>query len=159
MISVMKPFNAFIIAAAIVQDGNRIMLLEEERVGIRQLNAPGGRVKPFESPSETAIREVKEETGLDIRLIGLVAVIEGTWADGGKFAKFVFEAEKAGGAEKAEKDFQIHWLSKEQVLDANLRSLPILKVDEDALAEYFKSKKTVTPFFYTFQNNEFQRTT
>jgi 8-oxo-dGTP pyrophosphatase MutT (NUDIX family) len=121
----MKPFNAFVIAAAIVRDGDRIMLLEEERIGKRQLNAPGGRVKPFESPSETAVREVKEETGLDIRLLGLVAVVEGTWSDGGKFAKFIFEAEKVGGAEKAEKDFQIHWLLKEEVLDSNLRSLPI----------------------------------
>jgi 8-oxo-dGTP pyrophosphatase MutT (NUDIX family) len=154
----MKPFNAFVIAAAIVRDGDRIMLLEEERIGKRQLNAPGGRVKPFESPSETAVREVKEETGLDIRLLGLVAVVEGTWSDGGKFAKFIFEAEKVGGAEKAEKDFQIHWLLKEEVLDSNLRSLPILKVDEDALVEYYTSKKTITPFFYTFRDNEFERT-
>lgn len=154
----MKPFNAFVIAAAIVRDGDRIMLLEEERIGKRQLNAPGGRVKPFESPSETAVREVKEETGLDIRLIDLVAVVEGTWADGGKFAKFIFEAEKIGGTEIAEKDFKIHWLSKEKILDSNLRSLPILKIDKDALVEYISSKKTITPFFYTFQNNEFQRT-
>lgn len=153
----MKQFNAFVIAAAIVRDGDRIMLLEEERVGKRQLNVPGGRVKPFESPSETAVREVKEETGLDIRLLNLVAIVEGTWSDGGKFAKFIFDAKIISGTEIAEKDFKIHWLTKEEILDSKLRSLPILKVDEDALTEYLTSKETVTPFFYTFRDNEFQR--
>lgn len=153
----MKPFNAFVIASAIVRNGDRIMLLEEERVGKRQLNVPGGRVKPFESPSETAVREVKEETGLEIRLLNLVAIVEGTWSDGGKFAKFIFDAEQIGGAEIAEKDFKIHWLTKEEVLDPNLRPLSILKVDEDALMEYLASKKTITPFFYTFNDGEFKR--
>jgi len=136
----MKPFNAFVVASAIVRDGDRFLFLEEERVGKRQLNAPGGRVRPYDAPSDTAVREVKEETGIDVRLLGLVAVIEGTWSDGGKFAKFVFEAEKIGGAEVAEKDSRIHWLSKEEILDPARRSLPILPIDEAMLKEFLTDK-------------------
>lgn len=33
---------------------------------------PGGLVEPHENPPEAAIRETKEETGLDVRLLGQV---------------------------------------------------------------------------------------
>ena len=36
---------------------------------------PGGRVEVGETPSETAVREVKEEVGLDIELEGLFEVV------------------------------------------------------------------------------------
>lgn len=37
-------------------------------------NLPGGRAEPGEPPWETAIRETKEETGLDVRLLDLTGV-------------------------------------------------------------------------------------
>ena len=54
-----------------------------------------------------------------------------------------------------EKDFQIHWFTEQEILKPELRKLPILKVDEDALVEYLTMKKTITPFFYTFRDGEF----
>ncbi len=153
----MKPFNAFVIAAAIVRKGDRILLLEENRQDVRKLNMPGGRVRPFDAPSDTAIREVKEETGLDIRLTGLVGVIEGTWSDGGKFAKFVFEGERIGGEERPEKDTCVHWLTQDEILDPARQPAPLLTIDEDMLKEYFTSKKTLTPFFYTWRDEAFER--
>ncbi len=152
-----KPFNAFIIASAIVKNNGQILLLEEDRIGERMLNAPGGRVKPGETPMETAIREVQEETGVEIRLTSLVAVVQGTWSDGGLFAKFVFDAEKIGGEERAEKTSVIHWLTPDQIVDPTKRSIPILAVDEAMLVEYVTSEKEVTPFFYQYAENGFHQ--
>lgn len=153
----MKPPNAWIIAAAIIRDGDRILLIEEERLGKRQLNTPGGRVRPYELPSETAIRETKEETGLDIKVLGLVAVIEGTWPDGANFARFVFEAEKIGGEEKPEKDTKLHWLTMEEILETSHLETAILEIEREMLLDYLRAKKNVIPYFYQCKNDQFYR--
>lgn len=152
-----KPFNAFIVASALIKHDGRILLLEEDRLNQRMLNAPGGRVKPGETPMETAVREVREETGIEARLHTLVAVIQGTWSDGGLFAKFVFEGEKIGGEERAEKTATTHWLAPEQIVDPLQRPVPILGVDEAMLLEYVTNKKEVTPFFYRYAEDGFKQ--
>ena len=43
----------------------KILLVHHKKLG--KWMQPGGHVEPFENPVETAIREVKEETGLDIK--------------------------------------------------------------------------------------------
>ncbi len=139
----------------LIKDEGRILLLEEDRMNQRMLNVPGGRMRPGETPMETAIREVQEETGIEARLHSLVAVIQGTWSDGGLFAKFVFEGEKIGGTERAEKTALIHWLTPEQVLNPSERPAPILDVDEAMLREYLTNKKEATPFFYRYAENAF----
>jgi 8-oxo-dGTP pyrophosphatase MutT (NUDIX family) len=42
---------------------------------------PGGHVEPFENPAEAAIREVKEETGIDINLVSFIHVPLPPWDD------------------------------------------------------------------------------
>jgi ADP-ribose pyrophosphatase YjhB (NUDIX family) len=61
-----------------------ILLIEDEKVAlIRRVNArgtyylfPGGTVEAGESPEEAAVREAREELGLEVRLSGLAAVVE-----------------------------------------------------------------------------------
>ena len=38
---------------------------------VRLVLPPGGHIEPNETPAESAIREVKEETGLEVRIIPL----------------------------------------------------------------------------------------
>ena len=59
-------------AAAAVRDGDRLLLTKRSDNG--QWCLPGGGVEPGERPAETAIREVLEETGLTIRVTGLLGV-------------------------------------------------------------------------------------
>lgn len=56
-------------ATAFVQDAQeRVLLLWHKRLG--RWMPPGGHVDPNETPEETARRECKEETGLDVEIIG-----------------------------------------------------------------------------------------
>src|SRR5450432_2411670 len=65
---------------------------------------PGGVTEPGESVTETCVREIQEETGLDIRTIRLIGVYSSPdfiiqYADGSRWqlVAFSFEAEVIGG--------------------------------------------------------------
>ncbi|WP_237458386.1 NUDIX domain-containing protein [Pontibacillus yanchengensis] len=55
-----------------MDDENRVVLQKRKDVGLWGL--PSGNVEPGETISEAAIREVKEETNLDISIMKLIGV-------------------------------------------------------------------------------------
>jgi 8-oxo-dGTP diphosphatase len=63
-----------------VEDGVRqvLLILRTNEPGKRRWSLPAGFVDRGEDPSETAVREAREETGLRVEIIGLV----GTWTNG-----------------------------------------------------------------------------
>ena len=54
--------------SAIVVGSRGVVLLKHKRLGFWL--QPGGHVDPGESPSEAALREAREETGLDVAFVG-----------------------------------------------------------------------------------------
>ena len=64
----------------IEQDGK--ILLAKQNTGNRYWSLPGGKMEPGEPVDETARREVKEETGLDVRVGRVVGLYSKPVADG-----------------------------------------------------------------------------
>jgi 8-oxo-dGTP diphosphatase len=60
-------------AFAVILDDQGYVLLSHRR-DLDVWNLPGGRVEQGELPHETVIREVKEETGLDVAIERLVGI-------------------------------------------------------------------------------------
>jgi 8-oxo-dGTP pyrophosphatase MutT (NUDIX family) len=60
-------------ALVVVRRGHRFLLTQEQKYG-NSWSIPGGRVEPGESITTAAIREVHEETGVPIRLDGVLRV-------------------------------------------------------------------------------------
>ncbi|SEW14478.1 8-oxo-dGTP diphosphatase [Natrinema salifodinae] len=49
-------------------DGREVLLIEKRRgLGEGWYNGPGGKCEPGETPQECAVRETREEVGLDVR--------------------------------------------------------------------------------------------
>ena len=59
-----KHFTA---SALIIKDGE-VLLVHHKKLNVWLY--PGGHIEDTESPDETLIREVKEETGLDVEIVG-----------------------------------------------------------------------------------------
>lgn len=60
-------------ASAVVVDGQRGILLAK-RTDSGRWTIPGGGMKPGESIADTAVRETKEETGVDIEVVSLIGI-------------------------------------------------------------------------------------
>ncbi|WP_017606043.1 NUDIX hydrolase [Nocardiopsis alkaliphila] len=69
--------NSLVVAAsaAVIDDGGRLLL--QRRVDNGLWAMPGGAMEMTESLPEAAVREVREETGYEVEVIGLV----GTYTD------------------------------------------------------------------------------
>ena len=81
--------------AVAFNDEGKILLIKREDVQCWHL--PGGGIEPGETIAETAVREVKEETGLEVRMTRLVGIYcRPNWYRGGDHCA-VFAAEYVGG--------------------------------------------------------------
>ncbi|MFA7169797.1 MAG: NUDIX hydrolase [Candidatus Paceibacterota bacterium] len=60
-----KHFTA---SALIIDEDNRVLLLHHKKLGVWLY--PGGHVEKNETPDQAVLREVKEETGLEVEIIG-----------------------------------------------------------------------------------------
>lgn len=92
-------------AAAIIRDGERICLVRRKyppREG--QWTLPAGFMEYDEDPETTAVREVKEETGLDVRVTGLFAAHQGILPPDRPVVLIVYTAEIVGGRLQAGDD-------------------------------------------------------
>lgn len=118
----------FTASVYIVRDG-KILLHWHKKLG-RWLQ-PGGHIELDEDPNQAAIREVKEETGLDVELIGnpraAFAKDEKSDLIPPKFLNrhpfneshehidCSYFGKVVGGVEKAEEGSEIRWFTKEEI--------------------------------------------
>jgi 8-oxo-dGTP pyrophosphatase MutT (NUDIX family) len=55
-------------AVFVLDDKDNVLLFHRLKPGEEYYTVPGGGVDPGETPEQTAVRELKEETGLDVTL-------------------------------------------------------------------------------------------
>jgi 8-oxo-dGTP diphosphatase len=82
--------------------GEEVLLIRRgapPRLG--EWSLPGGRIGPGEGVRAAALRELREETGVEARLIGLIDVVDGIFPDAGRHYVLI--------------DFVAEWISGEPV--------------------------------------------
>lgn len=98
----------------VFDEKNRILMVKQRHPEREVWMLPGGGIEEGESASEAAIREVREETGIEINLKGLLWHVEEVSERGQRFVNF-FLAEKSGG--EAVKGSDPEFSEDEQVID------------------------------------------
>ena len=74
-------------------EGDRVALIRRDRVGQRYWVVPGGGVEPGETDAEAAVREAREELGVDVECERVIAEV--TF---GESVQIYFAARVVGGA-------------------------------------------------------------
>ncbi|MBO9542017.1 NUDIX hydrolase [bacterium] len=110
-------------AGALVSDAEGRLLLARRAIqpffGLWDI--PGGYLEDGEHPAEGAVREIREETGLEVRLTGFGGIYMDTYGESGVSTLNVFyEAEVVGGALSALDDVsELAWFAPTELpLDA-----------------------------------------
>lgn len=92
--------------------GDQVLLIRRgtsPRIG--QWSLPGGRIEPGERAVDAALRELREETGVTARIIGLIDVVDGIFAEEGRhyvlidYAAEWIEGEVSAGDDAADAVF------------------------------------------------------
>ncbi|WP_404434227.1 NUDIX domain-containing protein [Microbacterium lacus] len=129
----------------VVDDQGRIALVHRKDNGLWAL--PGGGMELGESMEECAVREVKEETGLDVEITGLVGVYTNPrhvmkYDDGEVRQQFsLCYTSRLVGGELAydEESTDIAWIEPERVPDLRMHPSMKLRIDhflEDRATPY-----------------------
>jgi 8-oxo-dGTP diphosphatase len=86
------------VGALVYDDRRRLLVVQRAHdPGAGLWSIPGGRVEPGESDSQAVVREVAEETGLEVMVGELVGEVERDGPDGTVYVIRDYRATRVGG--------------------------------------------------------------
>lgn len=114
--------NVELTVLCLIADGEKILLQNRTKEDWRGYTFPGGHVEPGESFVDAVTREIKEETGLDIKNPRLAGVKQFPLQDG-RYIVFLFKATEYSGTLTSSEEGQMEWVER--------RRLPEFRTVED----------------------------
>ena len=102
----------------LVEDGNKILLQNRIKKDWQGYTLPGGHVKEGESFVDACIREVKEETGLDIKSPKLVGVKQFPIKHG-RYIVFLFKTNEFSGTLTSSTEGKMEWIEYSDLYKIN----------------------------------------
>jgi len=122
----------------VLDDDNRILMVRQDHPERKVWMVPGGSIEEGESSAQAAVREVLEETGLEIETGGLIWHVEEVSERGQRFVNF-FRAKVTGGELKLGTDPEF---SEENQVLAEIRFMTREEVAEleNVYPEFLRSE-------------------
>lgn len=121
-----------------VYRGEELLLQNRVKTDWRGYCFPGGHVEPGESIVDSAVREIKEETGLTISNLRLCGIKQFP-IEGGRYLVFFFKTDSFKGELASSEEGTVEWISRAKLRHINKVSdfMDMLKVfDRDDLTEF-----------------------
>lgn len=105
-----------------VRDGDATLMVhrikKHKDMHLGKWNGLGGKLEPGETPEECAIREIREESGLEVRNLQMKGILTfPAFANDEDWYAFVFVAEKAGGEMIDSPEGVLAWVENSKLFD------------------------------------------
>lgn len=138
--------NVELTVLCLIQDGKRILLQNRIKEDWKGYTFPGGHVEPGESFVDAVVREMKEETGLDIIRPHLVGIKQFP-IEKGRYIVLLFKTTEFSGSVVSSEEGEMEWI--------NIEDLPYVNVvgDFNDLMKVLNDQD-LNEFQYTIDNGE-----
>ncbi|SFC74006.1 8-oxo-dGTP diphosphatase [Ruminococcus albus] len=140
--------NAEFTVLCLIEDGSRVLLQDRVKADWKGYTLPGGHVEKGESFVDAVIREMKEETGLDIFEPKLVGVKQFP-IDGGRYIVMLYKATKFSGEVVSSEEGRMEWVEYSRLSEISTVA------DFEELLEVMNSDK-LSEFRYIIEDGEWK---
>lgn len=111
--------------------GDEVLLIRRGRPPKQgEWSLPGGRIEPGERAEDAALRELREETGVEARINRLIAVVDGIFPEAGRHYVLI--------------DFAADWVSGEPVAGDDAMEARFVPLDQvEALVDWSETRRVI----------------
>ena len=110
--------NVELTVLCLITDRSRMLLQNRTKKDWQGYTLPGGHVEPGESFVDAVIREMKEETGLEIRNPRLAGVKQFP-IENGRYIVLLFKATEYSGTVVSSDEGQMEWIESNRLSEIN----------------------------------------
>ena len=136
-----------------IRDGERVVVIDRQKKDWPGITFPGGHVEAGESFADAVIREVREETGLEIRSPQLCGIKD--WTENGcRYVVLLYQATRFAGELVSSSEGEVRWedLGRLPSLKLSLDMQDMLRVFlEPELSEFFYEQDGDGAWHYTLK--------
>lgn len=138
--------NAIFTNMCMVYDGAGNILVQNRRnLNWPGITFPGGHVEHGESFSGSVIREVKEETGLDIQCPVLCGVKQFQTKEDARYVVLFYKTDRFSGMLRSSEEGDVFWIKRSELETYSLAD------DFKKMLEVFESGE-ISEFYYSKRN-------
>lgn len=111
--------------------GDEVLLIRRGKPpGQGEWSLPGGRIEPGERAVDAGLRELREETGIEAEIVGLIDVVDGLFPEAGRHYVLI--------------DYAARWTAGEPVAGDDALESCFVPLDQaDALLEWSETRRVI----------------
>jgi len=111
--------------------GGEVLLIQRGRPPRQgDWSLPGGRIEPGERAMDAALRELREETGIEAEITGLIDVVDGLFPEAGRHYVLI--------------DYAARWISGEPVAGDDALEARFVALDQvAALVDWAETRRVI----------------